>query len=139
MLAVFGSCIDHLCRNRRVFNPRWNESPANKRHRLKRRKQVVEEYFDGAPVEHDWNPRYNIALTQNVPILRQNPKEPVRENKKIIADQSLAFCISRTGRSDCRRSSTRVTTISPSLKSYCFRVARSSGSSSRQPSGAQLK
>ena len=48
--------------------------------RLSRRKQVVEEYFGTAsPVEHDWNPRYNIAPTQSVPIIRQNPKEPVRE------------------------------------------------------------
>ena len=30
-------------------------------------------------MEHDWNPRYNIAPTQNVPIIRQNPKEPVWE------------------------------------------------------------
>lgn len=28
----FGSCIDHLCRNRSVFSPRWNESPADKPH-----------------------------------------------------------------------------------------------------------
>jgi putative SOS response-associated peptidase YedK len=49
------------------------------RYRLSRRKQVVEEYFDTALVEHDWNPRYNIAPTQSVPIIRQNPKEPVRE------------------------------------------------------------
>lgn len=50
------------------------------RYRLSRRKQVVEEYFDtAAPVEHDWNLRYNIAPTQNVPVIRQNPKEPVRE------------------------------------------------------------
>jgi len=49
------------------------------RYRLSRRKQVVEEYFDTAPVEDDWNPRYNIAPTQKIPIIRQNPKEPVRE------------------------------------------------------------
>ena len=49
------------------------------RYRLSRRKQVVEEYFDTTSVEHDWNPRYNIAPTQNVPIIRQNPTEPVRE------------------------------------------------------------
>jgi putative SOS response-associated peptidase YedK len=49
------------------------------RYRLSRKKQVVEEYFDSAPVEHEWNLRYNIAPTQNVPIVRQNPKEPVRE------------------------------------------------------------
>ena len=49
------------------------------RYRLSRRKQVVEEYFDTVPVEHDWNPRYNIAPTQDVPVIRQNPTEPVRE------------------------------------------------------------
>jgi putative SOS response-associated peptidase YedK len=49
------------------------------RYRLSRRKQVVEEYFDTDPGEQDWNPRYNIAPTQNVPIIRQDPKEPVRE------------------------------------------------------------
>ena len=49
------------------------------RYRLPRRKQVVEEYFDSTPMEHDWNPRYNIAPTQNVPIVHQNPKEPVGE------------------------------------------------------------
>ena len=49
------------------------------RYRLSRRKQVVEEYFDSAPMEHDWSPRYNIAPTQNVLIIRQNPKEPIRE------------------------------------------------------------
>jgi len=49
------------------------------RYRLSRRKQVVEEYFDTASGEEDWTPRYNIAPTQPVPIIRQNPKEPVRE------------------------------------------------------------
>ena len=49
------------------------------RYRLSRRKQVVEEYFDTVSLEHDWNPRYNIAPTQSVPIIRQDPKEPVRE------------------------------------------------------------
>jgi putative SOS response-associated peptidase YedK len=40
---------------------------------------VVEEYFDCVSDEPDWNPRYNIAPTQSVPVIRQNPKEPVRE------------------------------------------------------------
>ena len=31
------------------------------------------------PWEDDWSPRYNIAPTQPVPVIRQNPKEPVRE------------------------------------------------------------
>jgi putative SOS response-associated peptidase YedK len=59
--------------------PICNNFPMCGRYRLSRRKQVVEEYFDTAPVERDWNPRYNIAPTQNVPIIHQNPKEPVRE------------------------------------------------------------
>jgi putative SOS response-associated peptidase YedK len=49
------------------------------RYRLSRRKQLVEECFDTAPWEDDWNPRFNVAPTQPVPAIRQNPKEPVRE------------------------------------------------------------
>ena len=49
------------------------------RYRLSRREQIVEEYFDSVSEEYDWNPRYNIAPTQAVPVIRQNPKEPVRE------------------------------------------------------------
>jgi len=49
------------------------------RYRLSRRKQVVEEYFETAPVGGEWNPRYNLAPTQSVPIIRQNPKEPGRD------------------------------------------------------------
>jgi putative SOS response-associated peptidase YedK len=29
--------------------------------------------------EEDWSPRFNIAPTQPIPVIRQNPKEPVRE------------------------------------------------------------
>ncbi len=49
------------------------------RYRLSRRKQVVEEYFDSISSEEDWGPRYNIAPTQPIPVIRRNPKEPVRE------------------------------------------------------------
>jgi putative SOS response-associated peptidase YedK len=49
------------------------------RYRLSRRKQIVEEYFDCVSDEPDWNPHYNIAPTQPIPVIRQNPKEPVRE------------------------------------------------------------
>ena len=49
------------------------------RFRLSRRKQIVEEYFNTVSQEEDWAPRYNIAPTQPVPVIRQNPKEPVRE------------------------------------------------------------
>ncbi len=49
------------------------------RYRLSRRKQVIEEHFDSVSGEEDWTPRYNIAPTQSVPIIRQHAKEPRRE------------------------------------------------------------
>jgi hypothetical protein len=48
------------------------------RYRLSRRKQLVEEYFDTTG-EEEWSPRYNVAPTQPVPVIRQNPKELRRE------------------------------------------------------------
>jgi putative SOS response-associated peptidase YedK len=49
------------------------------RYRLSWKKQLVEEYFASVFGKEEWNPRYNIAPTQSVPVIRQNPKEPVRE------------------------------------------------------------
>jgi putative SOS response-associated peptidase YedK len=49
------------------------------RYRLSRRKQIIEEYFDASDWQDDWSPRYNIAPTQPVPVIRQHPKEPVRQ------------------------------------------------------------
>ena len=49
------------------------------RYRLSRRKQIVEEYFETVSGDEDWTPRYNIAPTQPVPVIRQHPKEPVRQ------------------------------------------------------------
>ena len=49
------------------------------RYRLSRRKQIIEEYFETADWQDDWNSRYNIAPTQSVPVIRQHPKEPVRQ------------------------------------------------------------
>ncbi len=49
------------------------------RYKLSRRKQIIEEHFDTAEWQDDWSPRYNIAPTQPVPVIRQHPKEPVRE------------------------------------------------------------
>jgi putative SOS response-associated peptidase YedK len=34
---------------------------------------------NGTAHGNDWAPRLNIAPTQRVPVIRQNPKEPVRE------------------------------------------------------------
>jgi putative SOS response-associated peptidase YedK len=49
------------------------------RYRLSRRKQILEEHFDTAPWDEEWSPRYNIAPTQQVPVVRQHSKEPVRQ------------------------------------------------------------
>lgn len=49
------------------------------RYRLSRRKEIIEEYCGSAPWDDDWSPRYNIAPTQSVPVIRQHPKEHVRE------------------------------------------------------------
>ncbi len=49
------------------------------RYRLSRRKQIIEEYFETAPWDDDWDPRYNIAPTQRVPVIRQHPNERVRQ------------------------------------------------------------
>ena len=49
------------------------------RFRLSRRKQLIEEHFDCDPGDEEWSPRFNIAPTQPVPVIRQHPNEPVRE------------------------------------------------------------
>jgi putative SOS response-associated peptidase YedK len=43
------------------------------RYRLSRRKQIVAEHFEVADDDEDWTPRYNIAPTQPVPVIRQTP------------------------------------------------------------------
>ena len=47
------------------------------RYRLSRRKQLIEEYFE-TENEVDWEPRYNIAPSQPVGIIRQDPSRPER-------------------------------------------------------------
>lgn len=39
----------------------------------------MEEYFGSAPWDDDWEPRFNIAPTQPVPVIRQHTKEPIRQ------------------------------------------------------------
>jgi len=48
------------------------------RYRLSRRKQILAEHFEANPFDDEWEPRYNIAPTQAVPVIRQHPKEPQR-------------------------------------------------------------
>jgi len=40
---------------------------------LSRRKEILEEHFAAVSDDVDWSPRYNIAPTQSVPVIRQNP------------------------------------------------------------------
>ena len=47
------------------------------RYRLSRRKQLIQEYFDTAD-EVDWEPRYNIAPSHSVGIIRQDRAKPER-------------------------------------------------------------
>jgi putative SOS response-associated peptidase YedK len=47
------------------------------RYRLSRRKQMIEEYFE-TENEVDWEPRYNIAPSQPVGVIRQDPSRPER-------------------------------------------------------------
>ncbi|HEY6302802.1 MAG TPA: SOS response-associated peptidase [Terriglobales bacterium] len=51
------------------------------RYRLSKRKQLLEEQFNAVPDFDDveFKPRYNIAPTQSVPVIRQSPKEPIRQ------------------------------------------------------------
>jgi putative SOS response-associated peptidase YedK len=49
------------------------------RYRLSRRKQAIEEYFEAVSHDLDWAPRYNIAPTQPVAVIRQHPKQLIRE------------------------------------------------------------
>ena len=46
------------------------------RYRLSRRKEIPAEHFDAFPFEDDCSPRYNIAPTQPVPVIRQTPELP---------------------------------------------------------------
>jgi putative SOS response-associated peptidase YedK len=50
------------------------------RYRLSKRQQLIAESFDVSWDElPDWKPRYNIAPTDSVPVVRQNPKESIRQ------------------------------------------------------------
>lgn len=77
----------------------WHNLAMCGRYRLSRRKQLVAEYFDAVPAEDEWNPRYNIAPSQPVPVVRQNPKKPFRELSLLrwglipswATDPSIAF------------------------------------------------
>jgi putative SOS response-associated peptidase YedK len=47
------------------------------RYRLTRKKEILAEHFGIEPPDN-WQPRYNVAPTQDVPVIRQHPGEPRR-------------------------------------------------------------
>jgi putative SOS response-associated peptidase YedK len=47
------------------------------RYRLARKKEILAEYFDAGD-DVDWAPRYNVAPSQDVPVIRQDAARPVR-------------------------------------------------------------
>ena len=47
------------------------------RYRLAREKEILAEVFDVGD-DADWSPRYNIAPSQSVPVVRQDATRPVR-------------------------------------------------------------
>src|SRR5207237_7845678 len=49
------------------------------RYRLSRRKEILDQYFETQSGDEQWQPRYNIAPTQLVPIVRQNERNSPRE------------------------------------------------------------
>ena len=49
------------------------------RYRPSRRKQIIEEPFGTEDWQDDWCARFNIAPAQPVPVIRQHPKEPIRQ------------------------------------------------------------
>lgn len=66
-------------RSEQPFCSIWHNLRMCGRYKLSRRKQIIEEHFDSVSGEEDWIPKYNVAPTQPVPVIRQNPKEPIRE------------------------------------------------------------
>src|SRR5215471_20126785 len=48
------------------------------RYRLSRRKEYIAKHFGVDLDEVDWEPRYNIAPTQQVPVVRQDREGPIR-------------------------------------------------------------
>lgn len=49
------------------------------RYRLSRKKEILEEQFAAVSDDADWSPRYNIAPTQSVPVIRRQPRSSGRE------------------------------------------------------------
>ena len=51
------------------------------RFRLTRKDRELREHFD-IPDEYEWKPRFNIAPTDIVPVVRQDPNKP---KKQVVA------------------------------------------------------
>jgi hypothetical protein len=75
--SPFAACTAR--RDLSVVHPTCHNLPVCGRYRLSRRKQNVEEHSG----DEDWKPRYNIAPTQPVPIIRQHPMEMTLNSRQI--------------------------------------------------------
>src|SRR5664280_1475507 len=78
------------------------------RYRLSRRKQLIQEYFETSD-EVEWEPRYNIAPTQNVGIIRQDRAKP--ERRFSLARWGLIPCWAKDSRMGNKMINTRSETV----------------------------
>ncbi len=72
--AAGAAMRQHLTITRR----RYNRQQMCGRYRLSRRAEILAGYFYAEYEGMDWEARYNIAPTQMVPVIRQDPHEPAR-------------------------------------------------------------
>jgi putative SOS response-associated peptidase YedK len=98
------------------------------RYRLSRRKQIIEVHFDSFSGEEDWNPRYNIAPAQPVPIIRQHPREPRRELSLVRWGLIPSWAKDTTGSAQMinSRSESAATRSRPEKRSHLHVVCRNS-------------
>ncbi|HEY6249597.1 MAG TPA: SOS response-associated peptidase, partial [Candidatus Angelobacter sp.] len=67
------------CKGQELRANGWYSVPMCGRYRLTRDgKQIVEDFAIEGEMEVEWSPRYNIAPTDPVPVVRQDRKNPVR-------------------------------------------------------------
>jgi putative SOS response-associated peptidase YedK len=56
------------------------------RFRIARKKEILEEEFDAEVLDDDleWVPRYNVAPSQDIPVVRQDAAQPVRQLSQML-------------------------------------------------------
>ena len=64
--------------SRRFEHKSYNQQRMCGRYRLSRHAEAFAKYFDSEYADTEWEGRYNIAPTQQVPVIRQDANVPVR-------------------------------------------------------------